>query len=426
MKNRVINQQLMMVHNPIRSGVMRSLAKLSGSASLLAMMMALASPASASIFVQCPGDTDGDAVIDNPDPNHPTAKCMHLGAGDGYTNMADGYLQYIFGFSDLTGILPDNAVDEGIFAAQASAPSIVLDQGQEFYLTLSNVGMANRPDLSDPHTVHFHGFPNAASVFDGVPDASVSVNMGASMTYYYNVQEPGTYLYHCHVEAAEHMEMGMQGNLYVRPKQNGTSFEYPANSGRVYNKFVYNDGNGSTGYDVEMPLQISGYDPDFHDASMNTQPLPFADLNDRYHMINGRGYPDTVQPDNYYALGQPGAGLAQDQNGGRNSQPISSKISVVKGQRLLLRLTNMSITHFFTMTTLGLPMEVVGMGARELSEKYQTASVNLGGGESYDVIVDTLDVEPGSYYFYVTELNYLSNNQENFGGPMTEIVVTAN
>jgi len=46
--------------------------------------------AGAAVNVQCPGDTDGDAVIDTPDPNHPTAKCMHLIAGDSFVNMSNG------------------------------------------------------------------------------------------------------------------------------------------------------------------------------------------------------------------------------------------------------------------------------------------------------------------------------------------------
>ena len=132
----------------------------------------------------------------------------------------------------------------------------------EFYLTLTNVGMLIRPDLFDPHTVHFHGFPNASAVFDGVPDASVSINMGASLTYYYNLVEPGTFMYHCHVEATEHMQMGMLGNLYVRPIQNrlpdltplgSTSTAIPITTPSsalddplVGDKYVYNDGDGST------------------------------------------------------------------------------------------------------------------------------------------------------------------------------------
>jgi FtsP/CotA-like multicopper oxidase with cupredoxin domain len=231
---------------------------------------------------------------------------MHLGAGDGFVTMADGKLQYIFSYSDLTGILDDpltigldERMDAGMLAATFPAPQIVLDEGDEFYLSLTNVGMMIRPDLFDPHTVHWHGFPEASSVFDGVPDASISINMGSSLTYYYNVVEPGTYMYHCHVEATEHMQMGMLGNLYVRPAQNKLPDSTVLNGfiHNVGNEYAYNDGDGSTFYDVDYAIQIGAFDSDFHDSSYTVQPLPFAAMRNNYPMLNGRGYPDTVNPD---------------------------------------------------------------------------------------------------------------------------------
>ena len=108
---------------------------------------------------------------------------MHLVSGDGFVNMADktidhgdgtgvGKLQYIFGFANATvydantapapeligTVVPDNQV-MGTFMLRMnfSAPTISLREGDEFYLSLSNVGMVMRPDLSDPHTVHYHG-----------------------------------------------------------------------------------------------------------------------------------------------------------------------------------------------------------------------------------------------------------------------------
>jgi FtsP/CotA-like multicopper oxidase with cupredoxin domain len=425
----------------LRYGTMKTLVKFAGSTTLLAMFM-LANPVQAAVFVQCPGDDDGDAQWESPGETRPAnTECMHLSAGDGFANMGDGRLQYMFGFGDLTGTLPENAVDQGILHAQIAAPTIVLDQGEEFYLSLTNTGMVMRPDLFDSHTVHFHGFPNASSVFDGLPDASISINMGATLTYYYNITEPGTYMYHCHVEAAEHMQMGMLGNLYVKPAQNnGPAIADPDGSGRTYTQFAYNDAApdspaqepGSTGYDVELPLQVTGFDPIFHDASMNTQPLPFANMNDTYHMFNGRGYPITIQDSNYYELNPGEAQNGLDGNNatpakpdGYNSQPVTSATQVEQGQKLLIRVSNLSITQFYTVSVLGLPMRVIGQGGRELIDKYDTASVNLGGGEAFDVVVDTLGVEPGTYYVYITELDKLSNNQQAFGGPMTEIVVSA-
>ena len=90
-----------------------------------------------------------------------------------------------------------------------AAPTIKVREGQHVYLTLTNVGMVMRPDLFDPHSVHWHGMPNAATVFDGLPESGIAINMNASLTYYYKIMEPGTYMYHCHVEATEHMQMGM-------------------------------------------------------------------------------------------------------------------------------------------------------------------------------------------------------------------------
>jgi hypothetical protein len=142
-------------------------------------------------------------------------QCMHLSGGDGFVTMADGRPQYIFSFADLTGI-PRRTSWRRALAAAFPAPAIRVDEGKKFYLTLTNVGMVIRPDLFDPHTVHFHGFPQSSTVFDGLPESGISINQGASLTYYYNLVEPGTFMYHCHVEATEHMQMGMLGNLYVR------------------------------------------------------------------------------------------------------------------------------------------------------------------------------------------------------------------
>jgi FtsP/CotA-like multicopper oxidase with cupredoxin domain len=246
--------------------------------------------------------------------------------------------------------------------------------------------------------------------------------MGASLTYFYNLTEPGTYMYHCHVEATEHMQMGMLGNLYVHPKQNGTSISY---GGRSYNRFVYNDGDGSTGYNKEFALQLGSFDHVFHEVHLGIQPLPFADMRDTYAMINGRGYPDTIN-DDPAGLSPPG------ENGGVASQKIHSLIKLnraTEGDTILLRLSDLNVTKFYTVTALGLPMRVVGGGARIARGPggkdlmHGTNSVTLGGGEAVDVIIDTAGVPAGTYFLYTTNLNYLSNNDEDFGGMMTEIEI---
>ncbi|RJP20995.1 MAG: multicopper oxidase family protein [Candidatus Abyssobacteria bacterium SURF_5] len=382
-------------------------------------------PALSDVFIQCPTDNweaeqaagedlDADGVVDYQDDN---VVCIHLTGGDGFTTMADGYPQYMFGFGDVTGMPAGMVMMHGMLAANSPAPLIAVKEGNEVYLNLTNVGMMVRPDLFDPHTVHWHGFPNASAVFDGVPDASISINMGSTLTYYYVAPEPGTYIYHCHVEATEHMQMGMLGNLYVTPAQDGAPIG-------GFTQFAYNDGDGSTGYDVDYVLQFIDFDKQFHDASYYVQPLPFALMEDDYHMINGRGYPDTVNPN-------PIDGT--DPEGGvyPGSQNVSSLIEAQVGDTILLRMSSLSVTKFHTITTLGIPMRVVGQNARllrgptGLDLSYYTNSVTLGGGESIDVILDTDGLAPGTYFLYSRNLDDLNNDAMDRGGAMTEIRLTS-
>jgi FtsP/CotA-like multicopper oxidase with cupredoxin domain len=381
--------------------------------------------ARATVYVQCPGDTNGDARWTGAEVQPPRTSCRHLTAGDGFATMADGRQMYIFGFDDVTGTLPAN-VSLDLARANLVSPTLALKEGERFYLTLSNVGMVARPDLFDTHSVHFHGFAQQAPIFDGVPEGSPTVNMGSSVTYFYNLAEPGTYMYHCHVEATEHIEMGMQGQLYVTPRQDGTAKVY---NGRTYTKFVYNDGDGSTGYDKAVALQLSAFDIATHEADFAIQPIPFNQMRTIYPLINGRGYPDSVNPGPLPPTQVDPYTTATS----FQSQKTTALVTLNRaseGTRLLLRLSNLATTDFFTLTAQGLPMKVVGAGARQLRGAggkdlyYDTASVTLGGGESVEVMIDTAGVPAGTYFLHANNLNFLSNNEEDYGGMMTEIVIT--
>ena len=183
--------------------------------------------------------------------------------------------------------------------------------------------------------------------------------------------------------------------------------------------YAYNDGDGTTRYDVDFPIQIGSFDPEFHDNSFNTQPLPFAGMKDTYFMLNGRGYPDTVNTAELSTV--------NDFSGEQFSQPVHSLITATAGQRILLRISNLAITEFYTLGTNGLDMLVVGRDARLLRDDagnnmyYETNSLTLGGGQSVDVIITPTNA--GTYFLYAKNLDRLSNNNQNFGGMMTEIRV---
>ena len=337
-----------------------------------------------------PGRHNGDAIPDVADPRR-RVQAPRAPATASHHGRRQGAVHVRLFRPDR--VLPAAAVNTGLLAANFSAPTIELKEGQRFYLTLTNVGMVMRPDLFDPHTVHFHGFPNQAPVFDGVPEGSFGVNMGSSVTYYYNITEPGTYIYHCHMEATEHMQMGMLGKLYVRPAQDGTLQDlrrqdlHPASSTTT----------------ATAPPATTAPTRSSSARSTTTSTTPPGDpaAAVRQH----EGHLRHAQRPRLSRHRQPRS--AADADGRRRErqqrQPVakvSALITATAGEKILLRLSNLSVTNYYTVTTLGLPMRVVGGGAhiaRGPGGKnlyYDTSSVTLGGGETSDVIVDTAGVAP--------------------------------
>jgi FtsP/CotA-like multicopper oxidase with cupredoxin domain len=358
---------------------------------------------------------------------------------------------------------PRQIMDIGVMNGNIPAPLMAIDEDDEFFLTLTNVGMIMRPDLFEQHTVHFHGYPNASSFYDGVPDASIAINIGGSFTYYYLAPDAGTYFWHCHITPPEHLQMGMVGQIYVRPRQNrvpvGSSLyaalqtqqtdlrtacnssvdilcsnPLPTDLGILSGqtsatvatagiKYAYNDGDGITAYNVEYPLQIHGFDPNFHFVGMTFNPEGFVDMKDKYFLLNGRSYPDTTTP----------GPMQTESSDGRShfSQPLPSIINIPLGGKALLRISDLDVTEYQTLASLGIPMHVIGFNAKLLRDQagnnmdYYSNSITLGGGESLDVILDASNTAlypSGSvFYLYTPNLDHLSNDAENFGGLMTEV-----
>jgi len=188
-------------------------------------------------------------------------------------------------------------------------------------------------------------------------------------------------------------------------------------------KYAYNDGDGSTAYDVEYPLQIHGFDPNFHFVGMTFNPESFTDMKDKYFLLNGRSYPDTVNPN-------PIATQATD-GVMHYAQPMPAVINIPVGKKALLRISDLDVTEYQTLASLGIPMKVIGLNAKLLRDQagnnmyYGTNSITLAGGESLDVILDATDTAKypvnSVFYLYTPNLDHLSNDAENFGGLMTEV-----
>jgi hypothetical protein len=102
------------------------------------------------------------------------------------------------------------------------------------------------------------------------------------------------------------------------------------------------------------------------------------------------------------------------------------------------------VSEYYTLASLSIPLHVIGWNAKMLRDQagnnmdYFTNSITIGGGESMDALLDacavrgpastnfkcTTPVPVGTYFLYTPNLDHLSNDAENFGGLMTEVVVT--
>lgn len=301
--------------------------------------------------------------------DHPKRVYYHIYATDGYVQMPDGTQHYIFGFTDK----PVKG------EATLPAPAIVADEGDAVYITMTNLGFKYRPDITDPHTIHLHGL-HVIPYFDGFPESSFSVPMGESFQYYFYAAHPGTYMYHCHVEAAEHVTMGMYGPLIIYPKM-----------GR---KYAYNDRR--TRFDREYVLLFSELDSRWHYALENPSFQPeipqvlwtdpkngqpdFANwvrVNFRpdFWLINGRAFPDTIN-------------TSEDLPGELyKSQPMNSLIKAKLGDRVLLRFIHMGYQDH-PIHAHGVHLTEIASDSEILENPLVKFTVPIHSGETYDVMMD--------------------------------------
>ncbi len=316
---------------------------------------------------------------------------------------------YVFGFRDLTELAPD-LVPLQKNRAQHSAPIFWLDQydpapgapgHRDFRVQLTNLGLAQRPDLFDAHTIHWHGFRNVIPFFDGEPSGSVAVPAGRFFTYLYRPRDPGSYMFHCHVEDVEHVHMGMTGLVFVRPLQNGNTALYPSG------KYAYNDGDGTTGYDREFVVFLSEVWAEAHWADAHIQLPEWTDYRADFSLLNGRTWPDTLVPGaplRPLGPGEPASlhhlPLASAADGdlvappGRPDlqyQPYSGLVTCNAGERVLLRLANLGFREA-AMTLTGVTLTVVGKDATPMrgrdgtDTRYDASTLSFGAGESLDAL----------------------------------------
>jgi plastocyanin len=266
--------------------------------------------------------------------------------------------------------------------AQITGPPIWGIEGDILDITMFNLGFAFGSCVTDPHTVHLHGV-HSPTAYDGIPEISMGIPMWNpypigedgcpvlptsgtatgftpatantiathSFTYRVYCERPGTYMYHCHVEASEHVQMGMSGPMWIYPKSYGSV----SKGGAAYN-------NSLSEFNQEAFLMYTDIDSRWHDSIMDLtkgitdplyifpEPLPtdqtFAAANNNFNipdfrpdwcLVNGRALPDTILAGKYNVNYQ--AGLLFDPTA-KPQGPLSTAAQQVTYYKTVTSLTN--------------------------------------------------------------------------------------
>lgn len=296
-------------------------------------------------------------------------KKFHLYATDGYLTLPDNTQVYIWGYS------LQNEKGTAVYPA----PKLVVNEGDQVEVTLTNIGPKKEGIKRLAHTIHFHGL-DTDQANDGVPHTSENILVGDSFTYHFTATHAGTYFYHCHVDTVEHLQMGMHGAFIVKAKDGA---DQAWTGGPTYNK--------------EYTFVLNEIDPVWHKAVEDGKAYDRTDFHPRYWTINGKAHPDTE---------------------GDPSTSIEGKV----GDKVLVRIINSGYQPH-SMHLHGHHFGVIASDGRPLPEIKEKDTINVGPGERYDLLITF--TQSGDYPFHSHNIIDNTNNGVYPGGLHTMVSIAS-
>lgn len=293
----------------------------------------------------------------HPETGAPAVREFHLYTVDGELKFADGNSTWVVGFAnwdDRFGRAPE-PVDREVLSKRLTVPGpeIRVKLGERIRVVMHNIGVCCAPKESGfqgvTHTIHWHGLDLVAPL-DGVPDLPApGVSEGKEYAYEFVPDFEGTYLYHCHVDSATHILLGMYGVLVVE----GTE-----------PKTIY-----GAKYDREYTLLLSEMDTKHNEAVREHGRTDMLEWKSDYFLINGRIFSANLK------------------------NPLSSindprtRIVCKVGETVLLRVAAIANNHTFVLHPHGYHFEVIGTDGRKLPAPYFKDTLPVCSGERYDLLV---------------------------------------
>jgi FtsP/CotA-like multicopper oxidase with cupredoxin domain len=301
-----------------------------------------------------------------------------LTAQTGYIQTADMNTVYMWSYG-VTG---------GSF--QYPGPVLCVNEGDTVSITLQNNLPYNLPTsliFPGQEDVQANGALSQPE-FDGggnLTSLATSASSGGSVTYSFVATRPGTFIYESGTDTKTQVPMGLASVLIVRPAMGAN--------------FVYNEADSQFTPEEEFMAFLSEIDPYQHSAWEKGfgqgKNFNLNSYRARYWLINGRGFPDDMA-DNYagWLPYQPYGALARihpynnDPGAGQAYHPYPA----------VERFVNVG-TEEYPFHPHGQNGELIGRdgyplkgpGGEDLS--YENFLVNLGPGQTWDVVFKWYDAE---------------------------------
>jgi FtsP/CotA-like multicopper oxidase with cupredoxin domain len=290
-------------------------------------------------------------------------------------------------------IFPGKIIQGWGFNGLIPGPTMRVKQYDRIRIILKN-------NTDTAHTMHVHGQVKPL-VMDGVPYLSHKpVEKGEKYTYEFTVRDPGTHWYHCHVDSAHHVDMGMYGAFIVEPAKEEFKYdrdytmildEWPTAHVHIHEDEVPIEGHKGHGIMSEHPDMSPEHEhPDKETAKRAWYPETHKLYQPVYDgfTINGRAFPYT--------------------------EPVKVK----EGEEVRMRFINAGYKSHF-MHTHSHKFIVVARSGSPVDEPQKIDTVEIGAGQRVDIIL--FADNPGIWPFHCHRLDHVTNEHIYPGGMMTFI-----
>ena len=289
---------------------------------------------------------------------------IHLYVSDGDWEFADGESTYIVGYVGFNERFEEAPKGAKIPPPRIPSAELRVKVGEEVHVFLHHSGHQHASKdsafINAPHTIHFHGM-DLVQAYDGVPGVPAEglppklltgVSVGETYEYKFVPEFEGTYMYHCHIDSATHIMLGMYGAIIVEGDKPNT----------IYGKH----------FDREYTLFFSELDSSFNDAIKKRGEFDMLKWKADYFMLNGRIFTADLK--------NPLSTIADPK----------SVIKAKEGETVLLRMLAIANSHVFAFHPHAYHMQIIGTDGRGLDSPYWKDTLPIASGERYDALVPVI------------------------------------